>query len=215
MRVAVVEPSLMSPWIFVTLPLIGGLIGWATNWVAVRMIFRPRRPVRLLGFTFQGLLPRRRSDLARSVADTVERDLISVDDVQQVVHGMVKGERVRALLHERVDRLVAQQIEKLGPMVKMFVPGDLVSSLKAKVEEEVILFIESMSGELRQGIAEQLDVHEMVRSRIEGYDLDRLEQIVNRIASQELRHIEVLGGVLGVLIGLVEAIVLRFMEATH
>ncbi|MGE3163540.1 MAG: DUF445 domain-containing protein [Planctomycetota bacterium] len=205
----------MSPWIFVTLPLIGGLIGWATNWVAVRMIFRPRRPVRLLGFAFQGLLPRRRSDLARSVADTVERDLISVDDVQQVVHGMVKGERVRALLHERVDRLVAQQIEKLGPMVKMFVPGDLVSSLKAKVEEEVILFIESMSGELRQGIAEQLDVHEMVRSRIEGYDLDRLEQIVNRIASQELRHIEVLGGVLGVLIGLVEAIVLRFMEATH
>lgn len=199
----------MSLWIFLTLPLIGGIIGWATNWLAVRMIFRPRRPVRVLGLTFQGLLPRRRSDLAKSVAETVERDLISVEDVQRVVHDMVQGERVRTLLHERIDRLVAQQIEKLGPMVKMFVPGDLVATLKAKVEEEVLLFIENMSGELRQGISDRLDVHEMVRARIEGYDLDRLERIVNRIAAQELRHIEVLGGVLGVLIGLVEAGVLH------
>lgn len=202
----------MNLWLFLALPVIGAAIGWCTNWLAVKMIFRPRKPVRVLGITFQGLLPRRRQDLARNVAETVERDLLSIDDVQRVVTHMVQGERVRQLLHERIDALIGEQLEKLGPMVKMFVSGELIDSLKEKVETEVLKFIENMSGEIRTGIAEKLDVHEMVRSRIEAYDMQHLEQIVNRIAARELRHIEVLGAFLGFGIGLAEATLIYFIN---
>jgi uncharacterized membrane protein YheB (UPF0754 family) len=55
------EPTLTT-WIAV--PAIGGVIGWITNWIAVKMIFRPLRPIRLLGFRLHGLVPRRQADLA-------------------------------------------------------------------------------------------------------------------------------------------------------
>ena len=80
--------------------------------------------------------------------------------------------------------------------------------MKQKIEDEVLKFVEGMSGEIKNGIAEHLDIHEMVKSRIEGFDMERLEEIVFRIAAKELKHIEILGGVLGFLVGLFEAIVI-------
>lgn len=200
----------MSPWLFVSLPLVGAAIGWCTNWLAVKMIFHPREQRRILGVPVQGVLPRRRSELAQKVADTVERDLISVEDIQKVVSGMVQGERVRKLLHERIDQLIAEQLQKLGSMVQMFVSDDLIASLKQKVESEVLRFIESMSGEIQAGIGQHLDVHQMVKERIEGFDMERLEQIVHKIAARELRHIEILGGFLGFTIGLIQAALIHW-----
>jgi len=70
-----------------------------------------------------------------------------------------------------------------------------------------------MGDELHRGLGEHLDIHAMVRERIEGFDLDRLEEIVHSIAKRELRHIEILGGFLGALIGLVQAGLLHLLAA--
>ncbi|MFQ5655055.1 MAG: DUF445 domain-containing protein, partial [Planctomycetota bacterium] len=148
-----------------------------------------------------------RSDLARSVARTVEQDLLSVDEIQDLVKKLAEGEGVRRLLHERVDLLINEQLGALGPMVKVLVSEELLRKIKARIEEEILRFIGGLSAELHGGIAERLDIHEMVRERIEGFDLMRLEEIVFRIAARELRHIEVLGGVLGFVVGIVEAVV--------
>ncbi len=197
---------------FLIFPLIGAAIGWCTNWLAVKMIFRPRQARSILGIKVQGLLPRRRSELAKNVAETVERDLLSVEMIQRLVKQLVEGQTIRTLLHERIDTLVTEQLEQLGPVVRNFVPKDLVEKLKSRIEEELLNFIGGMSETIHEGIEENLDIHEMVRSRIEGFDLSRLEDIVFRIAAQELRHIEILGGVLGFIVGLAEVGILVLFQ---
>ncbi len=192
-----------APWIL--FPAIGAVIGYGTNWLAVKMLFRPRKPMRVLGLRIQGLVPRRQVDLAASVARTVEQELLSVDEIQKLVSQLAESDRIRALLHERIDGLIDEQLESFGALIRSFVSQDLIDKLKLRIEKEVVLFIEGMSGELHRGLGEHLDIHEMVRTRIESFDIARLEAIVFKIARKELRHIEVLGGVLGAAIGLVEA----------
>lgn len=194
----------MNLWLALLLPLLGGIIGWVTNWLAVKMIFRPRTPRKILGFTIEGLLPRRRNQLAASVAETVEKDLLSVDRIQELVRKMVKGEKVKKLLHERVETLLTEQIKKFGPLASSFLSGDLLKTIQGRMETEILSFMETMAGEIQAGLASELDIQEMVRTKIEGFDLDRLEQIIQRIANQELKHIVILGGFLGFLVGLVE-----------
>ena len=62
---------------FIFLPLTGALIGWITNLLAIRLLFHPRRPLRLwpLPFKIQGLLPKRREELAENIADIVSEQL--------------------------------------------------------------------------------------------------------------------------------------------
>lgn len=192
-------------WAFVLFPVVGALIGWCTNWLAVKMIFRPREPRSILGFKVQGLLPRRRRELAEKVAATVERDLISIEEIQLAVKGLLQGDNVRTELRTRIDGLIDEQLAKLGPMVAMVVSPEMVGKIKDRIEQEVFQFVELMAENAHHAIAERIDIQAMVQERVEGFDIERLEEIVFSIAATELKHIELLGGVLGFLVGLIEA----------
>ena len=53
------------------LPVIGALIGWLTNWVAVKMLFHPREPLKLGIVTVQGIFPKRQQALAEKLCVVV------------------------------------------------------------------------------------------------------------------------------------------------
>ena len=57
----------MSP-ILLLLPIIAALIGWSTNYLAVKMLFHPRLPLRIMGFSIQGVFPKRQKQLADTEA---------------------------------------------------------------------------------------------------------------------------------------------------
>lgn len=71
-------------------PLIGALIGYCTNYIAVKMLFRPRKPVFLgkkrLPFT-PGIIPKRKDDLARALGKAVGDNLLTSNDLMQAVSG--------------------------------------------------------------------------------------------------------------------------------
>ena len=61
-------------------PIVGGVIGYITNGIAIKMLFRPLKPLYLLGkpipFT-QGIIPKERERIARSIGEVVARELIN------------------------------------------------------------------------------------------------------------------------------------------
>src|SRR5690606_33332956 len=71
--------GMRADWVMWLSPFVGGAIGWFTNWLAIYMLFRPRRPWSIPFFRLQGLLPRRQRDLARSVGEVVQTQLMPVD----------------------------------------------------------------------------------------------------------------------------------------
>lgn len=69
------------------LPLVwGGLIGYLTNALAIRMLFRPLTRKYLFGIPVPltpGIIPRRRGELARSIGRMVARDLLSAETLRE------------------------------------------------------------------------------------------------------------------------------------
>lgn len=67
-------------WKYIATPIIGAIIGYVTNWIAVKMLFRPRKEIRVFGkrlpFT-PGVIPRGQSRLARAVGNVVETQLLT------------------------------------------------------------------------------------------------------------------------------------------
>ena len=57
------------------MPLVGLLIGYATNWLAIQMLFHPR----VKRFGYQGLLPRRQADIARDLGRVIGEELVKVE----------------------------------------------------------------------------------------------------------------------------------------
>ena len=196
------EQHPLLPWII--FPLVGALIGYATNWLAVKMLFRPRHLVGIGPLKFQGVVPRRQEALADSIAETVHDELISAEDVAELVQKIATSDDVRQKLQTKIDALIAEQLQSLGPMAS-FLPADLVDRIKQRIEQEVFTFVEEMGSDLHGVLGDQLDVKGKVLERILNFELDQMEQLVLRVARKELRHIEILGGFLGLIVGLAQA----------
>lgn len=81
---------------------IGGLVGFATNWVAIKMLFHPR--VRVMGV--QGVVPSRRLELARSVGETLEEHLISGDRMHKLLQDSGAIDEAMAKLASHLPRLL-------------------------------------------------------------------------------------------------------------
>ncbi len=93
-------------------PLVGAVIGYITNAVAIKMLFRPARPVYIgkcrLPFT-PGLIPKEKARLAASIGDVVGADLLSEDAIRNALTGEEMLEKLRAALTEALQKGAASE----------------------------------------------------------------------------------------------------------
>lgn len=195
-----------SQWItIITMPILSGAIGWFTNWVAIKMLFHPRLPMRFMGMTFQGLIPRRHSDLADQISQSIAKDFLTEAEIL----GFIREANLKDFLHgyirQKWDEKIGEILGGLG-MIASFLSGSMLNGIRDKVATTFSAnadeFAEGLAGTL-QG---KLNVAEKIRRNILAFDLKKLEDIINEIASTEFRTIEYLGGVIGFVIGLVQAL---------
>ncbi len=88
-------------WLYFVPPIAGGIIGYFTNDIAIKMLFRPYRPYyffrRKLPFT-PGLIPANQERLAKRVADTIMGSLLTPSELQNLARRLLQTERMEAAI---------------------------------------------------------------------------------------------------------------------
>jgi uncharacterized membrane protein YheB (UPF0754 family) len=195
-------PAAPDLWTWLTIPAIGGVIGWSTNWLAVKMIFRPIRPVRLLGLRLQGLVPRRQQDLARAIGRVVGTHLVEHKDIVRSLNKI----DLAAVLGGVLDRGLGSKIGELRslPLIGGFLTEARVADIRDSIVKGIMAHKDAVLDEVERGLEKGLDVPRLVEEKVAAFAVEKLEQMILEVANRELRAIVVLGGVLGVLIGLLQ-----------
>ena len=186
-------------WTWITIPAIGGLIGWSTNWLAVKMIFRPIKPRRILGIRVQGLVGRRQQDLAEAIGRVVGNHLVEHKDVVKSLNKL----DFSGILTNVLDRGLGPKVQELRslPLIGGFLTEERVRDIRNSIVAGIMQHKEAVIDEVERGLAKGLDVPALVEKKVAAFAVEKLEALILEVAARELRSIEVLGGVLGVLIG--------------
>lgn len=200
-------PDGLLPWLL--LPLVGALIGYGTNRLAVGMIFRPIEPRRFLGFTVQGLVGRRQPELARSIGNVVGDHLLQPKDLEGVLATIDLEPMVEQALAAGLEPKLAEF--RRMPLVGALLTDERVGDLRAQAVKGVMEQREVLVEGFQEALDEGLDVHRIVEEKVASFPIARLEELIVEVAAKELRAIEVLGGVLGGLIGLIQAGLLAWL----
>lgn len=197
----------MLGWQFLTMPLVGGVIGWLTNAVAIRMMFRPRHPIKLplLPITIQGLLPKCRAELALNIGKAIEQELLPVETLIHELNNRTYQEELLATTRAHVGTRTYQSLPR-------FLPQSVKATLVGLVEEitgrELPPLMDKLIEQVKGKLEADLHIAPLIQDRIMQFDLQQLEELVIRVSHRELRHLELLGAILGVLIGLTQATLL-------
>jgi len=111
--------NLSTLWLFIAPPVVGGIIGYFTNDIAIRMLFRPYKPLYLgkwqLPFT-PGVIPRNQERLATRISDTIMSALLTPEELQNLTRRLLQLERVQAailwLLKLAIEQLEGERQQK-------------------------------------------------------------------------------------------------------
>lgn len=106
-------------WLLLAPPIVGGIIGYFTNDIAIKMLFRPYRPIHLgkrrLPFT-PGLIPSNQERLAKRISDTIMGSLLTPEELQNLARRLLQTDRTQAaikwLLQLALDQVQSRAQER-------------------------------------------------------------------------------------------------------
>ncbi|ACC82801.1 DUF445 domain-containing protein [Nostoc punctiforme] len=111
-------------WLYVSPPVLGGIIGYFTNDIAIKMLFRPYQAIYIAGrrvpFT-PGLIPRNQERLALNISKTIMGSLLTPQELQNLARRLLQTERVQAailwLLRLAIEQINTEKNEKSAKIV--------------------------------------------------------------------------------------------------
>ncbi|MBF1352127.1 MAG: DUF445 family protein [Mogibacterium diversum] len=95
---------------YIAAPLIGALIGYCTNYIAVKMLFRPRHEKYFFGHKVPltpGAIPKGKTRLAKSVGDVISNHLVTSEDIE----GKALNEETETAVTERIMKMLKSDID--------------------------------------------------------------------------------------------------------
>jgi uncharacterized membrane protein YheB (UPF0754 family) len=193
----------MSPWLLL-IPVISGFIGWVTNWVAIKMLFHPRKPIRLLGITIQGIFPKRQEQFAIKLGKLVSEQLLSFKDIEQKIVSPENLQKLMPVVESHVDDFLRKKLADVFPVISMFIGEKTISQLKGHFLNELEALFPVLMKRYMGNLQAELDLEKIVTEKVSGFSSEKLEEILMSIMSKEFRFVEILGGVLGFIIGLLQ-----------
>jgi len=192
------------------LATIGGIIGWITNLLAIKMLFRPFHPINipLINLKIQGLIPKRKSEIARSIGETVETELLSIEEIIDKLIKSNDTDEILRLLKEKITIIVTNHLPSIIPST---FKGMISKYINDVIDEEGETMVTEFIEDMVKKATSSIELGKMIEDKVNEFEMEELERIVINIAKTELKHIEVLGGILGFIIGIFQGIIILFI----
>lgn len=191
------------------LAIIGGLIGYITNVIAIKLIFRPINPIKVPIFNIEiiGMIPKRKKEIAINIGRIVEEQFLSIDEITNNLVTEQDKEYIIDYIKVKIKLILNEKMVLIPSTIRSLVQN-YISEI---IEDEVREGIDELCEEIIAKASNRINIKEIIENKINELDLYELEMIILQIVKNELRHIEILGLILGFFIGIVQGIITIFI----
>ena len=191
-------------WWFYTIPVISAFIHWLTIWMALKLLFHPRKPRKFLGLTLHGVFPKRQQQIAESLGKIVGQELLSFGDIEKTITNPENVQKILPLAEEHIDHFLRTKLKESMPLISMFIGDKTIVQLKTVFMKELEELFPTIMKNYVSNLKNDLDLERIVVEKIADFSSDKLEQMLNQILTKEFRFVEVIGAALGFFIGLLQ-----------
>lgn len=194
----------MHNFMFWLQPVIAAFTGWFTTWLAIKMLFHPRNPIRFMGISIQGVFPKRQQQVAEQLGRIVAKELIHFDEIAAQLQdpAMLKG--LTPTIEKHLDHFLSVKLKEKLPVISMFVGEGTLTKIKEGMLEEIELLLPDIINKYTSSLSSKIDIEKMVTDKVAGYSSDKLEQILEGVMKKEFWFLEIVALILGLLIGLIQ-----------
>lgn len=184
------------------LPIFGGCIGLFTDWLAIKLIFVPREPIRLTEkLSLQGKFQRRRAEVAHQYGELIARDVLTVENLVDAIMSGPRADRTHAMIYAMVNEAVDEQARFARPLIGPAAGGSRLAEVKRAATTRAVAELEDTIRPARGYLTEAMDVANMVEERMLGLTPLQFEQLLRPAFRQDEWKLIIVGGAIGFVVG--------------
>lgn len=191
-------------WRYASIPLVAAIVGWGTNWVAIKMTFWPlefrgMRPI----FGWQGIIPSKAEKMASVFVDTTMVHLGTLSEVFQRMDPDLIADHVVGVLEPRMEELTDEVMRRSHVVLWDNLPEVMRNAVYQRVREELPSLVHALLDDIDSQVEQLVDLKELVVRQLVGHPL-LLNRLFLECGAQEFRFIIRSGFWFGGLFGLVQ-----------
>ncbi len=196
----------LTVWIFYkswwVLPAFGIFVGYATNWLAINMIFRPLHPRRVWRWTIQGLFLRRQREVAAVWCKLVSTEIITL---QHIIYAMLYGaraERAKELIKRHIRPVADRVIETYRPAAQVVVADETLDEIRDSVGEKAVAVSTDPFDHWPFNRDRAKRAEELLRERMESLPPREFQDLLRPCFEEDEMKLILTGAFLGLLAGI-------------
>ncbi len=200
-------------WKHASIPFVAGIIGWFTNWVAIKLTFRPLEFVGLRPFLgWQGIIPSKAGKMAEIFVDKTMFRLGTLEELFQSMEPEKIATHIAEIMDPRLERYTNEILFYKYPAMWKLLPGPIKEGVYQRVRAEMPELVRSLMAEAAGEIENLIDFKDMLVTRLEG-DKDLLNRLFLEAGAEEFKFIVRSGLYYGFLFGLIQLTVWVFYKS--
>ncbi len=199
-------------WKHASIPFVAAIIGWITNWVAIKLTFKPLEFVGIRPFLgWQGIIPQKARKMAEIFVDKTMYRLGTLKEAFQSMEPEKMAEHIAAIMEPRLDSYTNEILYYRHPRLWKVLPEPVKQQVYARVRAEMPGLIENLIADVAEDIENLVDFKHMLTERLEG-DKKLLNRLFLDAGEVEFRFIVRSGLYFGFLFGLIQLAVWIFYK---
>lgn len=191
------------------MPAFGLIVGWFTDWLALKMIFNPKEPIRILGVEWQGLFLKRRKEVAADYGALIADEIITPRKVLEAVVRGPLSDRLFAMVRRQVQAAIDRNTGVARPLVVMAVGSTRYTELKHDVATKVMERLPDTMLYLEDYAREAMDVRNLLVTKMQDLDEKQFEGLIRPAFEQDEWILITVGAALGFVMGETQALFLE------
>lgn len=203
---------LKEPWI---LPTFGFAVGLISDWIALNLLFEPKKPIPLGSYTIQGLFLKRQKQVAADYARIIASDILTP---QTIIGEMVQGplsERVQRMVEAQVRDMVDSKASIVKPFVVMAVGAETFQAMKQDIATRLMEELKGVILHAEDYVQTALDIENVVGTKMQAMTPLEFEGLLRPVFKQEEWILIAVGAILGGLVGEGQLMVMMHLGVLH
>ena len=200
----------MAVWIYFpawwVLPAGGFAVGYITNFLALRLVFEPHDPINFGFFQLQGLLHKRKNEVAERFASVMADDVLSPENMLVTVTEGSSKDRMFGLVEHRIGIVFEEY--KRDPMTAMLMPPERITQAKDELLEQMRTNKPEPDGLIHSFVDKAVALRGQLSSKLQALDAESFEGVLRPAFRADEWKLFVTGAVLGTVAGVLQLIYL-------
>lgn len=189
------------------LPGCGFVVGFATNWLALKVIFLPIEPTKVCGFTFHGLFLRRQQHVAKVYARITSQDILTPPAMWEAILRGNKQEEFIFLLRGHTHKFVDGMAGKLKPLVQRYLGHSSFTAMKDDIANQIVEKMPDHIGHSYSYTEKALQMENTLHKAMAGLTYREFEGVLHPVFEEDELKLIIVGAGLGLAVGLLQYVV--------